>query len=235
MIPRRIAEHMKAHNWFAVGVDLAIVILGVFLGMQVNNWNEARADRARADALLERLEHEFSGLREETALELERATGRERAVANVTYYLQSGKQIAPGRKILDDIDSVLSPNRAPARSAIYLQMISSGDLSLIRNDDLAEALIKYDQILDMSRKLYEGHLESLSAAKGVFDATQMQIVDANGAIDRALESYDEKTLAGALSELEVIFQYQGSIKAMLKGTLAADEAILALIREERQS
>lgn len=46
MIPRRIGEHVKAHNWFAVSVDFLIVVVGVFVGLQVNNWNEARRDRA---------------------------------------------------------------------------------------------------------------------------------------------------------------------------------------------
>jgi hypothetical protein len=48
MVVRRIREHVSAHNWFAVGVDLAIVIVGVFIGTQANNWNEARIERASA-------------------------------------------------------------------------------------------------------------------------------------------------------------------------------------------
>lgn len=48
MIVRRIREHVSQHNWFAVGIDLAIVIVGVFLGTQANNWNEARLERSAA-------------------------------------------------------------------------------------------------------------------------------------------------------------------------------------------
>jgi hypothetical protein len=47
MILRRIREHVELHNWFAVGIDLAIVIVGVFLGTQATNWNQARLDRER--------------------------------------------------------------------------------------------------------------------------------------------------------------------------------------------
>ena len=32
MVFRRIREHVAAQNWFAVGIDLAIVFIGVFLG-----------------------------------------------------------------------------------------------------------------------------------------------------------------------------------------------------------
>lgn len=48
MILRRVREHVAQHNWFAVGIDLVIVVLGVFLGMQVSNMNEARLERATA-------------------------------------------------------------------------------------------------------------------------------------------------------------------------------------------
>ena len=48
MVIRRIREHVAAHNWFAVGIDFLIVIAGVFLGTQANNWNEARIERAAA-------------------------------------------------------------------------------------------------------------------------------------------------------------------------------------------
>lgn len=37
MILRRITEHIKAHNWFAVLIDFLIVVLGVFVGLQVNS------------------------------------------------------------------------------------------------------------------------------------------------------------------------------------------------------
>jgi hypothetical protein len=48
MVIRRIRDHVATHNWFAVGVDLAIVILGVFIGTQANNWNQTRIERAAA-------------------------------------------------------------------------------------------------------------------------------------------------------------------------------------------
>jgi len=48
VVIRRIREHAGSHNWFAVAIDLIIVVVGVFLGTQANNWNEARIERADA-------------------------------------------------------------------------------------------------------------------------------------------------------------------------------------------
>jgi len=47
MILRRITEHLKEQNWFAVGVDFLIVVIGILLAFQITEWAGARSDRAR--------------------------------------------------------------------------------------------------------------------------------------------------------------------------------------------
>jgi hypothetical protein len=44
MILRRIATAFRKQDWFTVAIETLIVIFGVFIGLQVNNWNEGRAD-----------------------------------------------------------------------------------------------------------------------------------------------------------------------------------------------
>ena len=52
MLFRRIVEHLKTQNWTAVGLDLGIVIVGVFIGTQVSNWNQDRIERRQTERLL---------------------------------------------------------------------------------------------------------------------------------------------------------------------------------------
>lgn len=40
MLLQRITIHVKDQNWFAVLLDLLIVVFGVFTGIQVSNWNQ---------------------------------------------------------------------------------------------------------------------------------------------------------------------------------------------------
>ena len=42
MLLRRVIENVKAQNWLAVSLDFVIVVVGVFIGIQVANWNDAR-------------------------------------------------------------------------------------------------------------------------------------------------------------------------------------------------
>ena len=52
MIFRRFAANLRAQNWFAIGIELGIVVVGVFVGTWVANWNERRAEQARAAQMI---------------------------------------------------------------------------------------------------------------------------------------------------------------------------------------
>ncbi len=47
MILRRFMKHTTDQNWFAVGLDIIVVITGIFLGMQATEWNEERKTRLK--------------------------------------------------------------------------------------------------------------------------------------------------------------------------------------------
>ena len=55
MILRRFMTHVGEQNWFAVGLDITVVIAGIFLGMQVTEWNEDRKEGIEERRYLERL------------------------------------------------------------------------------------------------------------------------------------------------------------------------------------
>jgi hypothetical protein len=60
MLLRRITQHIKNENWLAVGIDFVIVVVGVFIGIQVANWNDVQGNRAGLAASLNRLGKEVS-------------------------------------------------------------------------------------------------------------------------------------------------------------------------------
>lgn len=59
MIFSRIIEHVRKQQWTGAVIELAIVILGVFIGLQVTNWNTARHDRALEEQYLQRLQQDI--------------------------------------------------------------------------------------------------------------------------------------------------------------------------------
>jgi len=49
---RRFAQSLRAQDWVAAGIEFVLVVLGVFLGFQLTQWNDDRQDRAREVSLM---------------------------------------------------------------------------------------------------------------------------------------------------------------------------------------
>ena len=64
MILRRVIAHFRKQEWTAIALDFVIVVVGVFVGIQVSNWNEERRTRMVEDDLLNRLYEETQELLE---------------------------------------------------------------------------------------------------------------------------------------------------------------------------
>lgn len=55
MLLRSIIDHVKTQNWTAIIIDFVIVVFGVFIGIQVSNWNDDRQDASRTQNYYHRL------------------------------------------------------------------------------------------------------------------------------------------------------------------------------------
>lgn len=153
MIPRRAAVHVKAHNWFALAIDLAVVIVGVFVGMQVNNWNEARGERAAEQRYLDRLLADTKA----NVAELERLVAvyqrRGRILSDLALALQ-GAGVPPSDDALQDALCRWFAAPVPAlRQATYVELVSSGALSILRDDELRILLAEYSAAEEQSAYL----------------------------------------------------------------------------------
>ena len=59
MILRKLAAAIEEQNWFTVVLEILIVVVGIFIGLQVDGWNEARKDKAKEGIYLERLSRDI--------------------------------------------------------------------------------------------------------------------------------------------------------------------------------
>jgi hypothetical protein len=132
MLIRRIREHVAAHDWFAVAVDLAIVIAGVFLGLQVSNWNQARidADRAREyrARLLDELEVNRLQYRQQLAY-YQKVRSHSLAALNRLRDPDSRR----GLELLVDTYQATQLDIWPAKRFIYDEMVAAGMVGSIGN------------------------------------------------------------------------------------------------------
>ena len=149
MLLRRVIEHVKAQNWTAVALDFFIVVVGVFIGIQVANWNAARALDNRAQQSLIELGNDFTAI-DSAAAEL--ATFYEGLINDLEALVRAVDAGEIDPENMDVIKAALAYGDVfadpPPPSGTFRDLESSGNLTLIRNRDLRLRLIEYDQSLD---------------------------------------------------------------------------------------
>ena len=55
----KLAQRLRAHDWFAACIEVLIVIVGILIAIQVSNWNEDRQERRVAREYAQRLHAEL--------------------------------------------------------------------------------------------------------------------------------------------------------------------------------
>lgn len=142
MILRRLKANVEKENWFAVFLDFCIVVIGVFIGIQVANWNEARAEQARGESIKARLAAEFVDIEPQIA----------RHVGNVTQYRDLADILA--KDVLSGTVDLQSQEFADRSLAIgwhaptggsntIAELISQGDMDLLGSPDLVDLLLEF--------------------------------------------------------------------------------------------
>lgn len=125
MIIRRIREQAVKHSWFGVAVDIGILIIGIFLGLQANNWNDARIERGEADQYRSQI---ISSLRANESDMLARASfyRQVRSHALAALEVLHDPRSHPGEAFLVDAYLATDTNRRPLERAAYDEMVGSG-------------------------------------------------------------------------------------------------------------
>ena len=55
MIYKRMAARLKAQDWLAITIEIGIVVIGVFIGTQVSNWNATRLEKVETERMIAQL------------------------------------------------------------------------------------------------------------------------------------------------------------------------------------
>lgn len=179
MILRRVRLHVRNHDWFAVAVDLLIVVVGVFIGIEVANWNQGRQDRSAERRYYSQIREDLVADLEALRIASSRSTMNDRAAELVLQSLESGPpaDTAPGAV-------AVAVHRAgflylPMSSRrTYDELISTGNLALLRDETLKDAVVDYyarfEEVRQWDALLREQQKEYWTVAAGVLPRRVLQ-------------------------------------------------------------
>ncbi|MBS0590699.1 MAG: hypothetical protein JSR65_08690 [Proteobacteria bacterium] len=149
MILRRLSQSLREQNWTAIVIEFLLVVIGVFLGIQVSNWNQANVDRARELGYLH-------NIREDVAANIRELDGylttREQGIATARRILEhyNGKPIADISTFNADSISIYNWKRFYLGDNTYQELIGSGNFALLSNAKVKDGLLDIEA---MYRKL----------------------------------------------------------------------------------
>lgn len=135
-----MTQHVKDQNWFAVGLDFVIVVIGVFIGLQVSNWNDAREESRHAAVYSERLTNELRA-EYEYAVSLGEYYEITRAAGRLAYAGLSEETEMDDETILINAYRASQYNWYERRRAAFDEIVASGSFALIADVTLRETAI----------------------------------------------------------------------------------------------
>ena len=197
MILRRITSNFRRQDWAAVVVELVVVVVGVFIGVQASNWNEQRETDQKAAIFSERLS---ADLREE-------AWGYE---MNIGYFDQvqtnarraadalTGKTPLPSEALLIAAYRATQFNGNTRRRSTYDELIATGEIGLIHNAALRDLAMRVytDPVIDQLTQDGQHSEYREEFRKAMPYDVQLALADKCG--DRVVPVGDYSGIAGAI-------------------------------------
>jgi hypothetical protein len=223
MILSRITQALRQQNWVAVALELVIVVLGVFIGMQVSNWNAMQAEKRLGHAYTERLRQD-----------LQKDLDAHRAI--IVYYTSVRESVEQANLLLQEPDAdprqlVMHAYRAseivnaPRTGATWEEVVSSGDTGLLPRAALDSGLADFyagDSMRDVYERMRESAYRSLVRATIPLEVQQ------------AIRAGCSDVVIGSTTEIRFVEGCQIAVdERALRATVAALRAEPKLIPELR--
>ncbi len=162
---RKIRRTLLKENRFSkyllyVIGEVVLVVIGILIALQINNWSEARKRSAEEQRLLVALVEDF----EQNKIRIEEAISSERDMIEMSKSLIGTMQ--SNQKVVN-MDSVRFWVASGAKSwwkaqfvtGTYDAMVSSGKIDILESDDLKRILSQFAADIDSG---FEDHQESMS-------------------------------------------------------------------------
>ena len=141
MVFSRFREAIKDQNWFTVFLEIAIVVLGIFLGLRIDEWNQDRLLRQQEAVYLGVVAQDLQGMREELVASIDDRSGRIDQMVIALRALEACDDSESSRKavrIALEQYQVSPPFNYV--NATYDEMVANGALARIRDQDLKYAI-----------------------------------------------------------------------------------------------
>jgi len=143
MILRRLAGYLRHDNWFTFILELAIVVVGLFLAFQLDRWYESQRSKSDLQTHLVSLTEDFT--ENETRLTLAISEGMQEMEAAIILRAEIRKD-APDLSVAELNQLISQTSLLPTFNAVdlaYRNLISDDTLAYLPSSDLKKELAEF--------------------------------------------------------------------------------------------
>ena len=233
---QRTMTYIKDMNWVAVLVEFLIVVMGVFLGLQLGNWNDARLAARVAAELEVTLERDFAELETSLSERIDAIVDDEERVSELLDIVRA--DVAPtdpqDQAMLSRLDAAWTLPRLPSPPASYVEIVESGKLSILSDPELRRALGRYGQAVALHNDALPPAIEAITARESlIVQSLRLQNnLELGRSADGGIEGYDWDVLKDADADVQMVLVWQITGEMLARQQLAEVEAVLAILRDE---
>jgi hypothetical protein len=244
MVLMRLARHLREQNWTSIGIEFVLLVIGVFLGIQVANWNEDRQQAARQAQYLERLGVDFVGIRDRIQEHFQVYREAEEGGDYLLWLAEADEAVILSagidtERLARGFDALVSLRIPPPLPATYIEMRSEGQLSYIANPALRDRLADYDRLLgvlqEVSRVTADTLVQQRPAVHRYISSRAVADDEALSGIRGQMGEYDLEGLRGDRDfavAVSLLQRYAINSLGQRRRQMALIEEILALIDAE---
>ena len=148
-------DRVSKYLLYAIG-EIVLVVIGILIALQINLWNEGRKDRVKEQVVLHRLLEEFNS---NLAQLDDKIQIRENIILASTAAL--GYMDHPERVQRDSLLAKLTTTTmTPTFDPIINDLVSSGNIRLIRNQQLNRLLTEWPTYVIQLAELEQEHVDN---------------------------------------------------------------------------
>jgi len=195
-IRRQLANDNKPLKYlrYAIG-EIVLVVIGILIALQVNNWNEERKEKIQEQRILVGLHNEFLDNHKVLSDRINLLNNSVDATTEVLS-LMGTKTIEQTNKNIDSIiwKSMLFGNFNPSNSNI-LELIQSGRLNLVKNDTLKQRIYDWMQMLqdtneDFKNQDLHGNVHLANYLNKNYSLKNLQLTDERLEVSESSKLFD---------------------------------------------
>lgn len=168
MIARRVVQSLKRQDWMMVSIEFALVVVGVLLAFQINDWANARAEvgaqRKAAERLLDEAEQDIASVKEAKIF-------LDGVIGNLSFALdrlaRKSWAAADERRMHDGLMTGRFMAAMVPPTSVYNELISDGSFSNIASPKVRASISRFHSTLDYDERTRQQFLPVLQEYESI--------------------------------------------------------------------